>query len=614
MPLFRMRSEKDLKGKLRKSPKSSPTISDKVDPVPPVRCSSHLTCLGLRVEGFGAVGMLKLLQLPRLPSLRLGTTSSSSGPLLPSPFDNSDSTPSTSFFPSRSAQPGHRRSRSFSTPPQTLGVDLADQPWRSREAWLALHQRTPSPPPTLTIPSATDQGGWRQRGGGGFFGGAHEGSEKPLVGLGVSIGSTKSRSNGGSDGGAMRRPGVARTDSSESTGSGTGSRNSRKKATRAPKDVVDDSQWIVRSSPTTPPRSRASRDLASLAASERPDAHLPGPSDASHWTPGTAAALFRAKSTAHQTYPPPSSMDSPDPSSRPHSKYASNTSSVDSHYPPTIISDTSSSSSHGHGRPEFHRAHTSPVATARRSEAESFASMSLLEPPRPLVDVPTSPFESESETLPPLLPSAIKAKAPSRQSSYNKLRATPSPIPWAQSQHQGQSHPHQTQSHSRLPPVSAGIASSSRRTSSTPQTPATPNTVYSYPVRPNPSRDSTPTTPLPLQRSTSFRHDPDVYRTPIASPYQTAKPSPTELPPSEVPTFSSGAYPVRANTYPAYRSDSTPPRRNTADSAARGVYPAAQVPARPHKSPKRGETELVGRAGVPSFGSAKSNRDRGGWI
>jgi hypothetical protein len=612
MPLFRMRSEKDLKGKLRKSPKSSPTISDKIDPVPPVRCSSLLTCLAPLVEGDSAVtSMLTLLQLPRLPSLRLGTTSSSSGPLLPSPFDNSDTTSSTSFFPSRSNQSGHRRSRSFSTPPQTLGVDLADQPWRSREAWLALHQRTPSPPPTLTIPSATDQGGWRQRGGGGFFGGAHEGSEKPLVGLGVSIGSTKSRSDGGSDGGAMRRPGVARTDSSESTGSGTGSRGSRKKSARTPKDVVDESQWIVRSSPTTPPRSRASRDLASLAASERPDAHLPAP-DATHWTPGTAAALFRAKSAAHQINPPPSSMDSPDPSSRPHSKYASNTSSVDSHYPPTIISDTSSSSSHGHGhgRAELHRAHTSPVA--RQSEAESFASMSLLEPPRPLVDVPTSPFESENETLPPLLPSAIKAKAPSRQSSYNKPRATPSPIPWAQSQQQTQ--PHQTQFHSRLPPVSAGIASSSRRTSSTPQTPATPNTVYSYPVRPNASRDSTPTTPLPLQRSTSFRHDPDVYRTPIASPYQTAKPGPTELPRSGAPTFSAGAYPVRANTYPAYRSESTPPRRNTADSAARAVYPAGQVPPRPHKSPKRSETELVGRAGVPSYGSAKSNRDRGGWI
>ncbi|RSH87461.1 hypothetical protein EHS25_003371 [Saitozyma podzolica] len=531
MPLFRMRSEKDLKG----------TISDKIDPVPP---------------------------LPRLPSLRLGTTSSSSGPLLPSPFDNSDTTSSTSFFPSRSNQSGHRRSRSFSTPPQTLGVDLADQPWRSREAWLALHQRTPSPPPTLTIPSATDQGGWRQRGGGGSLE-AH----------------TRVRRSRWSD-------------------------SARKKSARTPKDVVDESQWIVRSSPTTPPRSRASRDLASLAASERPDAHLPAP-DASHWTPGTAAALFRAKSTAHQTNPP-SSMDSPDPSSRPHSKYASNTSSVDSHYPPTIISDTSSSSSHGHGhgRAELHPAHTSPVA--RQSEAESFASMSLLEPPRPLVDVPTSPFESENETLPPLLPSAIKAKAPSRQSSYTKPRATPSPIPWAQSQQQTQ--PHQTQFHSRLPPVSAGIASSSRRTSSTPQTPATPNTVYSYPVRPNASRDSTPTTPLPLQRSTSFRHDPDVYRTPIASPYQTAKPSPTELPRSGAPTFPAGAYPVRANTYPAYRSESTPPRRNTADNAARAVYPAGQVPPRPHKSPKRSETELVGRAGVPSYGSAKSNRDRGGWI
>ncbi len=72
---------------------------------------------------------------------------------------------------SRAIKTHHRRSRSFSAPLLSEADSDPDQPWRSREAWLALHARPSSPPPTPSLPST----GWRSRNGGAaFFGGESE--------------------------------------------------------------------------------------------------------------------------------------------------------------------------------------------------------------------------------------------------------------------------------------------------------------------------------------------------------------------------------------------------------------------------------------------------------
>ena len=60
---------------------------------------------------------------------------------------------------SRAARTRHRRSRSFSEPlsPFKLVSD-PDQPWRSREAWLALHSRSSSPLLNVRAPSVSGSG------------------------------------------------------------------------------------------------------------------------------------------------------------------------------------------------------------------------------------------------------------------------------------------------------------------------------------------------------------------------------------------------------------------------------------------------------------------------
>ncbi|WWD02921.1 hypothetical protein V865_000964 [Kwoniella europaea PYCC6329] len=65
----------------------------------------------------------------------------------------------------------HRRSRSFSE--LITSSSSITQPWRDRETWLAIH--TPSQTPNITqrkgsIPASLEDGGWRARGGGTFFG------------------------------------------------------------------------------------------------------------------------------------------------------------------------------------------------------------------------------------------------------------------------------------------------------------------------------------------------------------------------------------------------------------------------------------------------------------
>ncbi|KAK8864327.1 hypothetical protein IAR55_001574 [Kwoniella newhampshirensis] len=86
---------------------------------------------------------------------------------------------STTLDPSYNPRtPSHRRSRSFSeviTSSQPFSIDIpapSHQPWRSREAWLALHSsKTPSAEDEVLLPSAMgDVGGWRGKGGGAFFG------------------------------------------------------------------------------------------------------------------------------------------------------------------------------------------------------------------------------------------------------------------------------------------------------------------------------------------------------------------------------------------------------------------------------------------------------------
>lgn len=75
---------------------------------------------------------------------------------------------------SKGHHPHHRRSRSFSALTSFISPALHtinEQPWRSRDAWAAIHGRPPSPLPVTTIPSAKGgaEGGWRRKGGGGFF-------------------------------------------------------------------------------------------------------------------------------------------------------------------------------------------------------------------------------------------------------------------------------------------------------------------------------------------------------------------------------------------------------------------------------------------------------------
>ncbi|KAK6910151.1 hypothetical protein I203_104182 [Kwoniella mangroviensis CBS 8507] len=65
----------------------------------------------------------------------------------------------------------HRRSRSFSE--LITSSSSITQPWRDRETWLAIH--TPSQTPHITqrkgsIPASLEDGAWRARGGGTFFG------------------------------------------------------------------------------------------------------------------------------------------------------------------------------------------------------------------------------------------------------------------------------------------------------------------------------------------------------------------------------------------------------------------------------------------------------------
>lgn len=77
---------------------------------------------------------------------------------------------------------GLQRRDSFGSAPKSRPQTLADQPWRSREAWAALHTSNPVVA-ELTHPSAPNAAvpGWRNRGGGGFFGG--EMTESESVGI-----------------------------------------------------------------------------------------------------------------------------------------------------------------------------------------------------------------------------------------------------------------------------------------------------------------------------------------------------------------------------------------------------------------------------------------------
>ncbi|WVW83856.1 hypothetical protein I302_105878 [Kwoniella bestiolae CBS 10118] len=94
-------------------------------------------------------------------------------PKSPYPFPTPSSTEATLLPPStsRDKKHTHRRSRSFSE--LITSSTSISQPWRDRETWLAIH--TPNQQPTIpprkgSIPAALEDGGWRGRGGGTFFG------------------------------------------------------------------------------------------------------------------------------------------------------------------------------------------------------------------------------------------------------------------------------------------------------------------------------------------------------------------------------------------------------------------------------------------------------------
>lgn len=111
-------------------------------------------------------------QLPPLPNVRPSTPFSFV--LLSCTAEGPTSAPQLDPASSQAARTHHRRSHSFSASIPTSEPADPDQPWRSREVWLALHSRSASPPPSATLPSA-GAAGWRSRtGGGAFFGGEVE--------------------------------------------------------------------------------------------------------------------------------------------------------------------------------------------------------------------------------------------------------------------------------------------------------------------------------------------------------------------------------------------------------------------------------------------------------
>ncbi|KAL7421685.1 hypothetical protein Q5752_003454 [Cryptotrichosporon argae] len=120
---------------------------------------------------------MPLLRKKSAPACKAST------PRAPSPAPQLPPLPATTIH-------ARRRSRSFSSGPpapirssslpltscspaaESSAAAIAAQPWRSREAWLALHRPPapePSRTPSLEHPSHA-QPGWRARGGGGFFG------------------------------------------------------------------------------------------------------------------------------------------------------------------------------------------------------------------------------------------------------------------------------------------------------------------------------------------------------------------------------------------------------------------------------------------------------------
>ncbi|KAI9639455.1 uncharacterized protein MKK02DRAFT_39753 [Dioszegia hungarica] len=144
MGLRKPKSEKDLRGKLRK-PRASDEAStassrhQRLPSVPPIiPLPSHIA----RIAPVPT-------HIPTSPTLR-------------------------PRHPAKRAVHHHRRSRSFSTLTSMISPTLSafsEQPWRSRDAWLAIHARPSSPPPVTVLPTAPggSDKGWRRKGNGGFF-------------------------------------------------------------------------------------------------------------------------------------------------------------------------------------------------------------------------------------------------------------------------------------------------------------------------------------------------------------------------------------------------------------------------------------------------------------
>lgn len=82
------------------------------------------------------------------------------------------------------ARTGLQRRDSFCGSTFTTDSSPASQPWRSRDAWLALHTpTTPTIVNDLTFPCSLDPPtpGWRGRGGGGFFAGTESMTDAELI-------------------------------------------------------------------------------------------------------------------------------------------------------------------------------------------------------------------------------------------------------------------------------------------------------------------------------------------------------------------------------------------------------------------------------------------------
>ncbi|ORY34069.1 hypothetical protein BCR39DRAFT_235119 [Naematelia encephala] len=264
-----------------------------------------------------------------------------------------------------------RRSRSLTS----LSPSDADQPWRSREAWAAIHTRQViAPEPTTPVRVSPTQlgAGWRHRGGGAFFGGGGGGGGEERVIKSPSRGTAEERVIKGS---------IKGTDTGYGLGTGAGSGHGHGHGLT---------------------RSASGHDHVRGVRTDEVDLHV----SARERPPGAATLLYRLKSQRAKQHD--SQIDHPLSIATPATTSTCNSTSTSTTNSTTISSsNTTSSSSTNSSTSHTHLPTTSSTPSHSLSSSTS---------PSPVGEDPTP-------LLPPLLPSL------NQSSSFTSLREHPS-IAW----------------------------------------------------------------------------------------------------------------------------------------------------------------------------------------